>query len=96
MTKEMTIVINEDDESVLLEIFKRFKVKIKDIRLTADQQVIREKLHQKYVTTGEWDGMSLEDKEDAVLNEQIALYQTKPKVEMDKVLDYLKSKIANE
>ncbi len=96
MTKEMTIVINEDDENVLLEIFKRFKVKIKDIRLTSDQQIIRENLRQKYVTTGEWEDMSLEDKEDAVLNEQIALYQTKPKVEMDKVLDYLKSKITTE
>ena len=92
----MTIEINENDESVLLEIFKKFKVKIKDIRLTSEQQIIRENLRQKYVTTGEWEEMSLEDKEDAVLNEQIELYQAKPKVEMAKVLDYLKSKIADE
>ena len=92
----MTIEFNEDDENVLLEIFKKFKVKIKDIRLTNDQQIIRENLRQKYVATGEWEDMSLEDKEDAVLNEQITLYEAKPKVEMDKVLDYLKSKIATE
>lgn len=95
MTKTMTIEINENDESVLLEIFKKFKVKIKDIRLTNEQQIIRENLHKKYVTSGEWDEMGLEEREDAVLNEQIEFYQTEPKVDMDNVLNYLKEKIAN-
>lgn len=97
MTKIVAIEINENDESALLDFLKNFKFdfKIKDIRLTNEQQIIRGNLHQKYVTTGEWDTMSLEDKEDAVLNEQIELYHAGPKVDMDEVLNYLKKKIAN-
>ena len=99
MTKSMTMTIeingiNESDESALLDIFNKFKIKIKDIRLTNEQQIIRENLHQKYVTTGEWDTMGLDEKEDAVLNEQIELYQAEPKVDIDEVLNYLKEKIA--
>lgn len=94
MTKLLTIEINESDESVLLEIFKRFKVKIKDSYLTDDQKIIRENLRQKYVATGEWDSMSLEDREDAVLNEQVILYGNTANVDMDDVLSYLKKQIA--
>ena len=91
----MTIEINESDESILLEIFKRFKVKIKEKYLPTEQQIIRDNLRQKYVTTGEWDSMSLEDREDAVLNEQIIFYGSTPKVDMDEVITYLKNKSLN-
>ena len=94
MTKLLTIEINESDESVLLEIFKRFKVKITDTYLTDDPKIIRETLRQKYVATGEWNSMSLEDREDAVLNEQIILYGNTANVDMDDVLSYLKKQIA--
>ena len=92
MTKEMTIVINEDDENVLLEIFKKFKVKIKDIRLTSDQQVIWENLRQKYVTTGEWDGMSLDDKEDAAILEDILLIDSSKTVDTDDFIKKLRNR----
>ena len=92
MTKEMTIVINEDDENVLLEIFKRFKVKIKDIRLTSDQQIIRENLRQKYVTTGEWDTMSLEEKEDAAILEDILMSDSSKTVDTDVFLKKLRNR----
>ncbi len=92
MTKEMTIVINEEDENVLLEIFKRFEVKIKDIRLTSDQQIIRENLRQKYVTSGEWEDMSLEDKEDAAILEDILLTDSSKTVDTDDFVRKLRNR----
>ena len=38
--------------------------------------------------------MSLEDREDAVLNEQVILYGNTANVDMDDVLSYLKKQIA--
>lgn len=46
MTKEMTIIIDEDDENVLLEIFKRFDVKVIDIHLTDEQNEAHEDEHE--------------------------------------------------
>ena len=92
MTKIMTIEINESDESVLLEIFKRFKVKIKDRYLTSDQQVIRENLRQKYVVTGEWEGMSFEEKEDAAIYEDILLSDVSKTVNTEDFLTKLKNR----
>ncbi len=92
MTKEMTIVINEDDENVLLEIFKKFKVKIKDIRLTSDQQIIRENLRQKYVATGEWEDMSLDDKEDAAILEDILLSDSSKTVDANDFIKKLRNR----
>ncbi len=92
MTKILTIEIYENDESVLLEIFKKFKIKVKDIRLTSDQQIIRENLHKKYVTTGEWDSMSLEDKEDAAILEDILLSDSSKTVDTNIFLKKLRSR----
>ena len=92
MTKLLTIEINESDESVLLEIFKRFKVKITDTYLTDDQKIIRENLRQKYVTTGEWDNMSLEAKEDAAIYEDILLSDTNKTVNTEDFLTKLKNR----
>ena len=92
MTKLLTIEINENDESVLLEIFKRFKVKIKDKYLSPDQQIIRENLRQKYVTTGEWERMSLEEKEDAAIFEDILLSDTSKTVSTENFLTKLKNR----
>ena len=92
MTKIMTIEINESDESVLLEIFKRFKVKIKDRYLTSDQQVIRENLRQKYVVTSEWEGMSFEEKEDAAIYEDILLSDVSKTVNTEDFLTKLKNR----
>ncbi len=92
MTKILTIEINESDESVLLEIFKRFKVKITDSYLTDDQKIIRENLRQKYVTTGEWDSMSLEAKEDAAIYEDILLSDAAKTVNTADFLTKLKNR----
>ena len=92
MTKIMTIEINENDENVLLEIFKKFKVKIKNTYLTSDQQIIRENLHQKYVVTGEWEGMSLEEKEDAAIFEDILLSDASKTVNTEDFLTKLKNR----
>lgn len=92
MTKILTIEINENDERVLLEIFKRFKVKIKNTYLTNDQQIIRENLRQKYVLTGEWDNMSLEEKEDAAIFEDILLSDASKTVNTKDFLTKLKNR----
>ncbi len=92
MTKILTIEINESDESVLLEIFKRFKVKITDSYLTDDQKIIRENLRQKYVTTGEWENMSLEAKEDAAIYEDILLSDAAKTVNTADFLTKLKNR----
>ncbi len=92
MTKIMTIEINENDENVLLEIFKKFKVKIKNTYLTDDQQIIRENLRQKYVVTGEWDTMSLDEKEDAAIFEDILLSDASKTVNTEDFLTKLKNR----
>jgi hypothetical protein len=92
MTKIITIEIEETDEFVLLEIFKKFKVKIKNTYLTNDQQIIRENLRQKYVVTGEWDSMSLEEKEDAAIFEDILLSDASKTVNTEDFLTKLKNR----
>jgi hypothetical protein len=92
MTKIMTIEINKNDENVLLEIFKKFNVKIKNTNLTNDQQIIRENLRQKYVVTSEWGNMSLDDKEDAAILEDILLSDASKTVNTEDFLTKLKNK----
>ena len=94
MTKIVAIEIHENDESALLDFLKNFKFdfKIKDIRLTSDQQIIRENLRQKYVTTGEWDTMSLEEKEDAAILEDILMSDSSKTVDTDVFLKKLRNR----
>ena len=68
-------------------------VKTKNKRLTVEQKTIRENLRQKYVVTGEWEKMNLEDKEDAALYEQILIRSYEPPVDMNDVLNFLKKRI---
>ena len=68
-------------------------IKTKNKRLTVEQKTIRENLRQKYVVTGEWEKMNLEDKEDAALYEQILIRSYEPPVDMNDVLNFLKKRI---
>ena len=68
-------------------------IKTKNKRLTVEQKMIRENLRQKYVVTGEWEKMNLEDKEDAALLEQILIRSNEPPVDMNDVLNFLKKRI---
>ena len=68
-------------------------VKTKNKRLTVEQKMIQENLRQKYVVTGEWEKMNLEDKEDAALYEQILIRLYEPPVDMNDVLNFLKKRI---
>ena len=86
MTKTFIIELNEKDENVVLQILKKFKVKIKSLTTSEDAEEaakIREILHEKYVLNGEWDTMTLEDKEDAVLLEKILLTDRSKTVDIE-------------
>jgi hypothetical protein len=98
MTKSLVIEFNELDENVLLQIFDKFKVKVKaisflseeEIEAKMEQETIRENLRQKYVLTGEWETMSLEAKEDAALYEKMMLVDRTQTVDMNLVKAELK------
>jgi hypothetical protein len=101
MTKALIIEFNEKDENVLLQIFDKFKVKVKaslsneELEEKMEQETIRATLRQKYVTTGEWENMTLEAKEDAALYEKIMLVDRDKTVDMSIVKAELRKQIAN-
>ena len=90
MAKTLVIEINEKDENVLLEILKKFRVKVRP--LSIEDETIRENLRKKYVETGEWATMSLEDKEDAALYEHMMLVDHGETVDTDEFLKKLQSR----
>ncbi len=97
MTKTFIIELNEKDENVVLQILKKFKVKIESLTASEDAEEatkIREILHEKYVLNGEWDTMTLEDKEDAVLLEKILLTDRSQTVDIEKVKNELRKRIS--
>ncbi len=64
MTKNVSISFNAEDENVLMAIFKKFNIKIKSSKKSEDE-IIQQRLNDKYVLTGIWSTMSSEDREDA-------------------------------
>jgi hypothetical protein len=68
MTKSITITYKEADEGLLMAFFKRLKIAIKSEKKTDDDheiEVVRKRLHDKYVVTGQWVKMNDEEREDA-------------------------------
>ena len=95
MTKTFIIELNEKDENVVLQILKKFKVKIKSLTNSEDAEEaakIREILREKYVLNGEWDTMTLEDKEDAVLLEKMQFTDRSQTVDTDEFLRKLQNR----
>jgi hypothetical protein len=98
MTKAIVIEYNEKDENVLLQIFQKFKVKAfphltdEQLEIKMEEELIRENLRQKYVVTGEWDKMSLEEKEDAALYEKMLLADRNETVDTDTFLKKLQNR----
>jgi len=64
MTKSITISFNESDENTLMAIFQKFDVKIKSAKKT-EEEIIRQRLSDKYFVDGAWNKMSSEEREDA-------------------------------
>jgi hypothetical protein len=68
MTKSITITYKEADEGLLMAFFKRLKIAINTEKKTDDDheiEVVRKRLHDKYVVTGQWAKMNDEEREDA-------------------------------
>ena len=101
MTKALIIEFNDKDEDLLLQLFNKLKVKVKAISMLSDEELeekmeretIRENLRQKYVTTGEWETMSLEAKEDAALYEKMMLVDRTKTVDINIVKAELRKQI---
>lgn len=99
MTKTWVIEFNEEDENVLFEIFEKFEVKVRttlsdeEFEAKMEQETIRENLRQKYVLTGEWETMSLEEKEDAALYEKMMLVDRTKMVDINIVKTELRKQI---
>jgi hypothetical protein len=77
MTKSITISYEENDESFLLDLFK--KLKIKTLRSPISEiEVVRQRLSEKYVVNGTWNTMDEEEKEDAAHAETMIFAQEQP------------------
>ena len=76
MVKNITIAYNEADESLLLALFSKFKIKI----LSPDTEitVVRQRLHDKYVVNGTWATMKDEDREEAAHAETMIYAKEQP------------------
>ena len=101
MTKTWVIEFDEQDENLLLQIFNKIKVKVKALSALSDEELeaqmeretIRENLRQKYVLTGEWETMSLEEKEDAALYEKMMLVDRTQTVDINIIKTELRKQI---
>ena len=98
MIKSIIIEFNEKDENVLRQIFQKFKVKTsphltdEQLEEKIEEELIRENLRLKYVVTGEWEKMSLEEKEDAALYEKMLLVDRTDTVDTDSFLKKLQNR----
>ena len=77
MTKSITISYEEADESLLLALFKKLKVKTLTPP-TSEIEVVRRRLHDKYVVNGTWTTMDEEEREDAAHAETMIFAQEQP------------------
>ena len=78
----MTLTIeleNLDAYQWLLKLLKKRNVNFQLIENNdLETQIIKERLHAKYVVTGEWATMDDEDRQDAVLLEQMLYEKEQP------------------
>ena len=77
MTRSITISYEEADENLLLELFKKLKVKTLTSP-TSEIEVVRQRLSEKYVVNGTWATMDEEEREDAAHAETMIFAQEQP------------------
>ena len=103
MTKSITITYQEADEGLLMAFFKRLKIAINSEKEADDDheiEVVRQRLHEKYVVNGLWEKMDDEEREDAAHVESMIYAKEQPdyKVysvsETETYLEKLRSKLA--
>jgi hypothetical protein len=85
MTKSITITYKEADEGLLMAFFKRLKIAIKSEKKTDDDheiEMVRKRLHDKYVVTGQWVKMDDEEREDAAHAESMIYAKEQPDYEV--------------
>ena len=78
MTKSIIITYNESDESLLMALFKKIKVKTETLQPKSEIEVVRQRLHDKFVVTGLWVNMNDEEREDAAHAETIIFAHEQP------------------
>jgi hypothetical protein len=80
--KETAIIeFDANDRDILFAIFERFKVALiskTDASPSKEDEAIRRRLHDKYVVTGLWENMNLEEREDAAHAESMIYAQEQP------------------
>lgn len=94
MTKSLIIEFDQQDEGLLLALFKKLKVKAFDFKAvplkkgdilldTNDEDseehiYVQKALQQKFVETGQWKTMTDDDQQDAALAEMMLYEQQRP------------------
>lgn len=78
MTKSIIINYNQADESLLLALFKKFKITTKNLTESEEITVVRQRLYTKYIQNGTWHTMSDEEKVDAAHAETMIYAQGQP------------------
>ncbi len=77
MTKSILISYNEADESFLMALFKKLKVKTLSAP-KSEIEIVRQRLHDKYIVNNKWATMSEEEREDAAHAETMLYAQEQP------------------
>ncbi len=79
MIKSITIAYNEADESLLMALFSKLKIKVLNNPVSSSEiTVVRQRLHDKYVVNGIWDTMDDEAREDAAHAEMMIYAKEQP------------------
>ena len=77
MAKSILISYNEADESFLMALFKKLKVKTLSAP-KSEIEIVRQRLHNKYVVNNKWATMNDEEREDAAHAETMLYAQEQP------------------
>ncbi len=78
MKKRIIITYDEADENFLMTFFKKLKVKTKALDPKTQVEIVKKRLHDKYVLTGEWTTMTEEERENAAHAETMIFNQEQP------------------
>lgn len=80
MTKSIIITYKEADENFLMTFLKKMKVKTSVVSNSDSDEItiVRQRLHDRYVVSGEWSQMSDEDREDAAHAETMIYAREQP------------------
>lgn len=103
MTKSITITYQEADEKLLMAFFNRLKIAIisdKKSEPDLEIEVVRKRLHDKYIVTGQWSKMDDDAQEDAAHAETLIYRREKgeeylSKAEADDFLRELETELTN-